>query len=137
MSNRKPKHPIKYIVLALVLAIVIASVVYVETYSRADEVAIAALVSTSDIASDVDVLIEKDWICFTPKEDSDTALIFYPGGKVEYKAYAPLMKALAEENITCILVDMRVILHSLELIRRMMLWRHILQLNIGILVGIR
>ena len=33
-------------------------------------------------------------------------LIFYPGGKVEYTAYAPLMRACAEKGILCVLVKM-------------------------------
>lgn len=33
-------------------------------------------------------------------------LIFYPGGKVEYTAYIPLMQELAKEGILCILVEM-------------------------------
>ena len=39
-----------------------------------------------------------------PGEDS--ALIFYPGAKVETLAYAPLMTALAEEGVDCFLADM-------------------------------
>ena len=33
-------------------------------------------------------------------------LIFYPGGKVEHTAYAPLLKALAEEGWFCVLLEM-------------------------------
>ena len=32
--------------------------------------------------------------------------IFYPGGKVGYTAYAPLMLALAEQDILCVLLEM-------------------------------
>ena len=39
-------------------------------------------------------------------EKADTGLIFYPGGKVEYTAYEPLMKALASEGIMSVLVEM-------------------------------
>ena len=35
-----------------------------------------------------------------------TGIIFYPGGKVETMAYAPLFMELAKENILCVLVDM-------------------------------
>ena len=44
-------------------------------------------------------------IVFKPK-DAMEGLIFYPGGKVEYEAYAPLMEALAKEGILCVLVHM-------------------------------
>lgn len=35
-----------------------------------------------------------------------SALIFYPGAKVEPQAYAPLMKDLADRGVDCFLVDM-------------------------------
>lgn len=37
---------------------------------------------------------------------ADTGLIFYPGGLVESEAYIPLMSALANEGILCVLIDM-------------------------------
>lgn len=33
-------------------------------------------------------------------------MIFYPGGKVQYEAYAPLMEACAKQGILCILLQM-------------------------------
>ena len=35
-----------------------------------------------------------------------TGFIFYPGGKVEYTAYEPLMYALADRGILCVLIEM-------------------------------
>ena len=37
---------------------------------------------------------------------TDSAVIFYPGGLVEYKAYLPLMEKFAEKGAMCILVKM-------------------------------
>ena len=37
---------------------------------------------------------------------TESALVFYPGGKVEYTAYAPLMLTLAEDGIDCFLCEM-------------------------------
>ena len=34
------------------------------------------------------------------------ALIFYPGAKVEYTAYAPLMRRIAEQGVDCFVVEM-------------------------------
>ncbi len=42
---------------------------------------------------------------FVP-ENPQAGIIFYPGGKVEYTAYAPLMQKLAEEDILCIVPKM-------------------------------
>ena len=36
--------------------------------------------------------------------ESTTGFIFYPGGKVEYTAYEPLMYSLASKGIFCILI---------------------------------
>ncbi len=44
-------------------------------------------------------------IVFEP-EGATKGFIFYPGGKVEYTAYIPLMQACAEEGILCVLLEM-------------------------------
>ena len=51
------------------------------------------------------VTTEKERILFRP-EEVKAGLIFYPGGKVEYTAYTPLMKALAEKGFFCVLLKM-------------------------------
>lgn len=49
-----------------------------------------------------------DFYVFSPNRefDLDTGFIFYPGGKVEALAYAPLMKQLSERGLTVVLVEM-------------------------------
>ena len=37
---------------------------------------------------------------------SKVGIVFYPGGKVEYTAYEPLMKKLAEKGFFCVLLEM-------------------------------
>lgn len=37
---------------------------------------------------------------------TDTGIIFYPGGRVNYKDYLPLMTLCAQKGITCVLVKM-------------------------------
>ena len=68
---------------------------------HADDVVVAAMNPTADIA------VEKkgNTLAFIP-EDAETGLIFYPGGKVEYSAYAPLMRALADNGVLGVLVRM-------------------------------
>lgn len=43
---------------------------------------------------------------FFDGEGEKQALIFYPGAKVEYTAYAPLLTRIAEEGMDCFLVKM-------------------------------
>lgn len=90
------------VIFAVLLIICIGFAVYVSDYYHADEAAVQAM-------SPVDSLsvsrIEGDTIVFAPDEPQ-AGLIFYPGGKVEYTAYAPLMRACAENGILCVLVKM-------------------------------
>ncbi len=44
-------------------------------------------------------------ILFSP-EGAEKGFIFYPGGKVEYTAYIPLMQTLSEQGVLCVLVKM-------------------------------
>ncbi len=83
------------------LALVIGCVVYVNDYYRADGAARQALQGNEAAA----VRQEDGLVIFAP-EDPVAGLIFYPGGKVEYTAYAPLMLALAEQDILCVIVQM-------------------------------
>ena len=56
-------------------------------------------------AADVTVEQKGNTLAFIPV-DAEIGLIFYPGGKVEYTAYAPLMRALADNGVLAVLVRM-------------------------------
>lgn len=71
-----------------------------QRYYQADEAAISVLAQSSNI------LVEDNLTILTPSELSDTALIFYPGAKVEAIAYLPLLSQICQSGITCILVEM-------------------------------
>lgn len=75
--------------------------VYTLDYYRAEDSVLYAL-SASD---DVNIYSQQDMVVFSP--DSPVAgFVFYPGGKVECTAYAPLMKQLAENDILCVITKM-------------------------------
>lgn len=88
-------------VAAVLLALVIGCVVYVSDYYRADETALLAM-----DGSDTVTVREVDGMAIFQPEKPVAGLIFYPGGKVEYTAYAPLMLALAEQDVLCVIVKM-------------------------------
>ena len=88
--------------LALLLVIGIGGYAYVSDYYHADETALEAMAyQTGSVQAEQD----GDVIWFVP-EDPTAGLIFYPGGKVEHTAYAPLLRACAEQGILCALVRM-------------------------------
>ena len=87
---------------AVLAAAVLACVLYIGNYYHAEE---SALEAAAYSGQGITVSEEDDRIIFTP--DSPRAgLIFYPGGKVQYEAYAPLMEACAEQGLLCVLLHM-------------------------------
>ena len=90
------------IIAAVLLLTVIACGIYLGDYYRADMNSIEAF-AVEDVR--VDTFRDGDLVVFH-LNFFETGLIFYPGGKVEYTAYIPLMKRLAAEGILCVLVKM-------------------------------
>lgn len=93
------------VVLAVLVAGAIAAAVYLNTGYSAGEQAQAALQSDGNVT--VSTQDDGD-IVFSPAKDKDieAGLVFYPGGRVDQKAYAPLMRQCAENGILCILIKM-------------------------------
>ena len=105
MQHKKLK-----ISLVLVLILCIACWAYVADDYPANDAAIAAMSPVSGVS----VIQEKNTVAFVPQE-YDAGFIFYPGGKVEHTAYAPLMRALAQEGILCVLTEMPLNLAVLDM----------------------
>ncbi|MDD7536060.1 MAG: alpha/beta hydrolase, partial [Bullifex sp.] len=99
---KKGKKIIAAVVLALLAVLGIGGFAYVSDYYHADDDALKALELQGD-----GVQVEQDGsvIWFIPEEPV-AGIIFYPGGKVEYTAYAPLLRSLAGEGILSALVKM-------------------------------
>ena len=94
------------ILLVLILAFGIGCFLYINDYYHANEDAIAVLQQGASDTSEV-IVSEKDGqMVFLPRGGTDIGMIFYPGGKVEYSAYAPLLYQCARQGITCVLVEM-------------------------------
>ena len=98
--KRKKITIIAFIVLAFAI-VAGACAIYLNDYYRADREAIDVFVSQGKTWKEE----SEGMIVFEP-EGATKGLIFYPGGKVEYTAYIPLMHACAEEGILCVLVEM-------------------------------
>ena len=98
--NKKIKMAL-YIILALIIFVGCISIWYVNNYSHADASANALLNGTENVS------VEKvDNGLFLDGPGNDSALIFYPGAKIEYTAYLPLFMDLANDGVDCFIVEM-------------------------------
>ena len=92
----------RYLILIIVLILIGAyCIYYVNDYYHADSTGLSYVndsenVSVSKIGNGL----------FIDGSGNDTALIFYPGAKIEYTSYLPLMSELANEGIDAYLVEM-------------------------------
>ena len=90
-------------VLAAVLLVVFAAFgVYVSIYYRADETVKEYLASETGTV----MLSETNYGWFLDGPSDENAMVFYPGGKVDEKAYIPLLYRFAEEGMDVCLVKM-------------------------------
>ena len=98
--NKKLKIAL-YIILALIIVIAGFAVWYVNDYYHADSSVNALLNGTDDVnVSKIDNGL------FLDGPGNDTALIFYPGAKIEYTSYLPLFMDLADDGVDCFIVEM-------------------------------
>jgi len=102
MQRNKNRTRLLWALGVLLLGIILACAVYVGDYYHADVAAMEVFSPENAVEMWED---ENGYLIFSP-EDADTGFIFYPGGKVEYTAYIPLMEAISSRGILCVLVEM-------------------------------
>lgn len=88
------------VVLAVLVLLTGAFFWYVSYYYRAEGVALAVL------SGEYGITVQDDLTILSPSTPTDTAIIFYPGAKVEAQAYLPLLDQIRQTGVTCILVEM-------------------------------
>ena len=97
--NKRARFAI--IIISAFLVVVLGGFyIYTLDYYRADQTAKDIIDSGDNIVTEGNITV------FYTEEKTNTGLIFYPGGKVEADAYAPLLKKLSNKGITCVLVKM-------------------------------
>lgn len=105
LGNSAAKHKgIKYVIITSACGVVLvasAFFVYVGIHYEPDEEAIAALAGNENVT-----VSEIDNGYFFDGPSATSAIIFYPGAKVECTAYAPLMLKIADSGIDCFLIKM-------------------------------
>lgn len=103
-NNRRKKGVVAAVSVITALLLLLAVFgIYVGIYYHADERAQSALSPTLAYATVKD---EGNQVTFIPVGKITCGFIFYPGAKVEYTAYSPLMLSLAEEGILCVVPKM-------------------------------
>lgn len=103
-KNTKKRYRVFAIILIIFLVLFGSFAIYVSDYYHADAEAIEAytLTQNANISKEE---IAKGTLAYVPEEAS-AGFIFYPGGKVEYTSYEPLMFMLAEKGILSVLIEM-------------------------------
>jgi hypothetical protein len=103
-KNKKSKIIKRFVALIIVLALLAgACAFYVNDYYRADMDAMVGVVQSKERYESQ--TLEDGTGIFKP-ENAKVGFIFYPGGKVEYISYIPLMDALARNGVMCVLLKM-------------------------------
>jgi hypothetical protein len=96
----------KRLLVGLIALIVLAGlgfIVWAETPYPAAPEALFAIESDSNVTVMVD-----DYIAFAPTSTKpSTGLVFYPGGRVDYRAYAAPLRRIAEQGYLVILLPVR------------------------------
>lgn len=86
----KKRKKVLLTILVIIVILLLAMLIYLERYYHADDSAEEALQSDAQVNV---TQIPEGYLFDGPGED--TAIVFYPGGKVEEESYAPLMHQLA------------------------------------------
>lgn len=100
----KKKPPMAlHVLISLCAAIIVigaACFAYLSIYTPAQDVAVEAFANSGGAK-----VSKIDGGYFVDGSGDKTALVFYPGAKIDSKAYLPLMKKLADGGIDCFLLE--------------------------------
>ena len=95
------KKKILIVLIVIIAIILLYGVYYVNDFYHADESVspyLNGIGNVSVVKTSTGLLIDG--------KGNDSALIFYPGAKVEYASYLPLLTKIADSGVDCYLVEM-------------------------------
>jgi hypothetical protein len=97
---RKLMHSLAWIIGVLVVFLVVGFVVWGETPAKPMPEALSALQSDAQVA-----VTTSKWLVFSPAASHPTiGFIIYPGGHVDYRAYAPTARQIASRGNLVVVV---------------------------------
>lgn len=88
------------VIVAILLVFCVTFGIYVSNYYKAEPEALAVLEENTSVTE------EDGYYLLRPEESAETGIIFYPGAKVDERAYLPILEQLREKGMLCILVKM-------------------------------
>lgn len=90
------------VILVLILVLIVWCYTYLTDYYKADIKSINAFMDINNVNKK---MLEDNTIIYGD-ENNSVGVIFYPGAKVEYTSYKPLMEELASKGVTTVLIEM-------------------------------
>ncbi len=108
LSDKKNRRSVITLcsVAVILIATVIFAVVYINDYYHVDGQALIEYTESSANDININIKTDKDDIIAVIPNEVKAGFIFYPGGKVEFNSYLPLMLECAERGILCVLIKM-------------------------------
>lgn len=105
VSNKKGNW-ISVVITGIVIVLLFSGItIYLGNVSKADTEAIYSYATT--YVENVEAKqLDANTTAYVPQGEIKAGLVFYPGGRVEYTAYEPLLKACAEQGVVCIVIKM-------------------------------
>lgn len=102
-SKAITKRKILTVILLILIVFVVFIMKYLLEYSHYTKAEVDPILSN---LGEVSIIQDANITKIIPKQSSETGLIFYPGGKVDEKAYIPLLTKIAQGKITVVLIKM-------------------------------
>ena len=103
MKKKLPLKKLGLIVLAVVILLIASFVIWGLTPAQPQQAALAALENSEQVT----VIQQGSRIYFCPTQPQQTTgFIFYPGGRVDYRAYAPALNQIAAQGVPVVLQRM-------------------------------
>lgn len=99
-KTKKRLKVLSYTFFAILIVSIVSFLIYTSYFYEAEDIAVELLKDSSEINVIDNLTIVK------ASDPSDTAIVFYPGAKVEAIAYLPMLEKLKENGITSIIVEM-------------------------------
>ena len=107
MDNKKElKRRIGVTIFLMLAAVGIWVYSYLTEYYEAEPEALEVLEEGKDTGTIYASASDSENLILKADGETDTGIVFYPGGKVEYTAYLPLLEQLREQGYDIVLVKM-------------------------------